>query len=107
MAFNPIGVAAFPSPSILEVMFIIIAPIAALFDGIPLKSILITGLIKLEMLSTRPDLSATFRIPHQSIIPPKSPMPSSTEPLREVNITSESVSSLPPVAANATAMTII
>ncbi len=65
MALIPRGVAAFPRPSILAMMFMVMAPMAELFAGTPGNKNFRTGAIFPEMAFTRPDFSATFISPSQ------------------------------------------
>src|SRR5690554_5886005 len=70
IAFMPIGVAAFPRPSILAAIFIIIALMAGCSAGTSGNSRTMTGRIARAIILIRPAVSATFIIPSHSAIAP-------------------------------------
>lgn len=70
MAFMPIGVAAFPNPSIFAAMFMIMALMAGCSAGTSGNSLTITGLIARAMVFINPAFSATFIIPNHKAMAP-------------------------------------
>jgi hypothetical protein len=101
IAFMPMGVAAFPRPSILAARFITTAPMAGWFLGTPGKMGTSTGLITLDSVSTSPDLSATRITPVHSAIIPIRPRKSSTDEDEPAIIPADTSPMLPRAAATA------
>ena len=70
IALRPKGVAAFPSPSKLDAIFIVIAPTAGCPFGIEGKRRQIRGERNLDSLSVRPESFAISIIPSHKLIVP-------------------------------------
>ena len=66
IAFNPIGVAALPTPNIFTIMLLDIYPIALWLFGISLNNGFIIFDVIFDNLSISPDFSAIFIIPSHS-----------------------------------------
>ena len=81
MARTPKGVAAFPRPSTLAAMFMIIAPIAGWSGGTSGNRRTITGRMNRARASSPPADSTIFMRPRKSVMAPTSPMASSTADL--------------------------
>ena len=70
IAFNPIGVAALPTPNIFTIMLLDIYPIALWLFGISLNNGFIIFDVIFDNLSISPDFSAILIIPSQNAIIP-------------------------------------
>ena len=95
MASIPSGVAAFPSPKILAVIFSVIAENAAEVLFMPLKIRQRTGESREEILSVSPDFFAIFIIPPQKAMIPRSDKKSDTASSQEETIDDDKSETLP------------
>ena len=83
IAFNPKGVAALPSPSMLAARFMIMAPMAGWSGGMEGKSRRMTGAKPCAIACMRPASRKMRMKPSQSAIIPMRPMAMVTAPLAE------------------------
>ena len=95
IASIPSGVAAFPSPKILAVIFSVIAENAAEVLFMPLKTSPRTGESMEEILSVSPDFLAMFIIPPQKAMIPRSDKNSDTASSHEETIDDDKSETFP------------
>lgn len=86
IAFNPKGVAALSSPSILAAIFIKIEPITGCPFGISGNKRHNTGLNHLDKAAIKPLLSPIFMMPSQSESTPVSPKDTSNAVFEELKV---------------------